>query len=64
MSSPSPDSSAAVSQTVCSEEVTNQTLMSVIVDLRAQLTSMSRRQDELMELVLDLRRELKTRTEP
>ena len=64
MSSPSPVSSAAASQTVRSEEVTNQTLMSVIVDLRAQLTSMSRRQDELMELVLDLRRELKTHTEP
>jgi len=64
MSSPSPDSSATTSQTVCSEEVTNQALMSLIVDLRAQLTSMSRRQEQLMELVLNLRPEPATRAEP
>ena len=64
MPSPSPVSSAATSQTVCSEEVTNQALMKVIVDLQAQLTSLSRQQNELMELVTDLRRELGTRAEP
>ena len=64
MTSPSPVSSTAVSQTVCPEEVTNQTLMSAITDLRAQLTSVSRRQDELMELITDLRYELDTRGGP
>ena len=46
------------------EEVTNHTLMTGIIDLRAQLTSMSRRQDELIQLVLDLRQELTARVEP
>lgn len=46
------------------EEVTNHTLMTVVIDLRAQLTSMSRRQDELIQLVLDLRQELTARVEP
>lgn len=64
MSSPSPDSSATTSQTVCSEEITNQALMSLIMDLRAQLTSMSRRQEQLMELVLNIRPEPATRAEP
>jgi len=63
MPSPS-DSSATTSQTDCSEEVTNQALMSLIVDLRAQLTSMSRRQEQLMELVLNLRPDPATRAEP
>ncbi|KAF9654071.1 hypothetical protein BDM02DRAFT_3107313 [Thelephora ganbajun] len=62
--SPPSTSPATAPQIISSEEVTNQTLMSVIVGLRAQLTSMSRRQDELIELVLDLRRELATRAEP
>lgn len=37
--------------------------MNVILDLRAQLTSLTHRQDELTELVTDLRRELQVRTE-
>ena len=57
---PSVSPSAAASQ----EEVTNQTLMSVIMDLRAQLTSISRRQDEMMQLILNVRCEVETRTEP
>jgi len=36
--------------------------MSVVLNLRTQLTSLSRRQDELTELVTDLRRELQTQT--
>lgn len=41
-----------------------QTLMSAIMDLRAHLTTMTRRQDEVMQFVIDLRRELETRTRP
>ncbi|KAF9793039.1 hypothetical protein BJ322DRAFT_1032674 [Thelephora terrestris] len=57
-------SSSATSKTVCSEEVTNQVLTSVIHELQAQLTSICHRQDELEELILDLQRELKTRIGP
>ena len=64
MSSPSPVSSTSASQTVCPEEVTNQALMSAIMDLRARLVSMSREQDQLVKLVNDLRDGLDTRTEP
>ena len=63
MSSTSPVPSAAASQAIFSEAVTNQALMNVILDLRAQLTSLTHRQDELTELVTDLRRELQVRTE-
>ena len=65
MSSPSPVSSTSTSQTVCPEEVTNQALMSAIMDLRAKLVSMSSEQDRLVKLVNDLsRRGLDTHTEP
>ena len=57
MSSSSPDSSATASQAVYSEKVTNQTLMGLIVTLQAQLASMSRQQDQLMQVVLHLQRQ-------
>ena len=64
MPSSSPVSSTAASKTVYSEEVTNQALMSAIMDLRAQLTSLSHRQDWLMELITGLLHEFNARTEP
>lgn len=54
-------SCAVTPQTDCLEEVTNQVLINVICDLQTQLTTISRRQNELAELILNLQRELKTR---
>ena len=63
MTSPSSASSATASQTPYSE-VTNQALMSLIVELRTELASMSQRQNQLMQLVLDLQRQPGPRVGP